>query len=94
LQGFAAVRFPSGLEVYNIGVHLAGGRMWASPPAAARVENGVLAMDPERPNRPRYDKVIGFQTHGDRSRWSDAVLRALADAEADITLEALNAGEP
>ena len=59
LRGFASVRFPSGLEIYQIPVHVSGGHAWASPPGRASVDtNGSAIRDPR--GKVKFQPVIGF----------------------------------
>jgi hypothetical protein len=79
LRGFASVRFPSGLEVYQITVHVCGDRAWASPPARPWIDpNGSVTRDPQGKNK--YQAIFGFVSPAKRSRWSRAVIEALLSA--------------
>jgi hypothetical protein len=78
LRGFASVQFASGIQIAEIQVHVAGSRMWASPPARPWIDDGSTVTDPET-GKVRYQQLISFSTHGCRRRWSDQVIRALLE---------------
>ena len=85
LIGFARIQFGSGLIVRDIGIHLAGSRVWASPPAKPWVRNNQIVLN-EVTQRPQYEPTLEFSNHGVRSRWSRQVLKALREAHPEIAL--------
>ena len=82
LIGFAKVQFASGLIINGIAVHVAGSRMWASPPLRPLLKDNAVIVD--EAGRRQYAPVIDFATHGVRSRWSRQVLAALREAHPDL----------
>jgi hypothetical protein len=82
LIGFAKVQFPTGLIVSEIAIHVAGSRIWASPPSRPWPKNNAVVVD--EAGKPRYSAVIDFVTHGVRSSWSRQVLAALRDEHPDL----------
>jgi hypothetical protein len=78
--GFATVRYPDffGAAINGITIHIQGAAAWASPPGRAWVEDGELVRDPG--GKIRYSQVFDFRTHGQRRRWSDAVIALMRAA--------------
>jgi hypothetical protein len=78
LRGFCRARFPSGLIVDEIGIHLAAenGRAWASPPGRPMVDAEGRVMRDER-GKVRYAGLITFSTSLIRNQWSDLVVAAV-----------------
>jgi hypothetical protein len=89
LLGFAAVRMPSGLEFYEVPVHVSGSRAWAAPPGRPWIDANGVAVRGQN-GKDRYQAVIGFASHGVRSRWSGTIIDALLAEYPD----ALNAEVP
>jgi hypothetical protein len=77
LRGFVSVRFASGLEIYQIPVHISGDRAWASPPARPRIDHNGTATRDHPAGKIKYQAVIGFASPATRLRWSRAVIEAL-----------------
>jgi hypothetical protein len=78
LRGFAAVRFPSAIEVFKIGIHRAGERTRASPPGEPWLDASGAAIRDDR-GKIKYTALIAFVSHGVRSRWGRAVIDALLE---------------
>jgi hypothetical protein len=82
LIGFAKLQFASGLIVSEIAVHVAGSRIWASPPSRPWLKDNVVVLD--KAGKPRFSPVIDFATHGLRSSWSRLVLTALRETHPEL----------
>jgi hypothetical protein len=64
------------MEIHGVCIHVAGSKVWAAPPGRAWIgDDGELVRDVA--GKLRYAKVIGFVSHGVRSRWSNAIIRAV-----------------
>jgi hypothetical protein len=92
LCGFCAVRFESGIEVYEIAIHVAGSRAWASPPGKPWIDaNGQVVRDDD--GKIKYQRIIGFLSHGVRSAWSRTVLNALRAVHPEVFPEVTDDGD-
>jgi hypothetical protein len=93
LRAFCGVRFPSGLELYEVTLHAQGGRCWASPPARPQLDKSGQPVRDER-GKIKYGPVVGFASSGVRSRWSDDIIAAVrADYPALLTEDPEHSGE-
>jgi hypothetical protein len=82
LRSFCRIRFPSGIEIADIGVHQAESKIWASPPGKPMIDRDGAALRDED-GKVRYSAIVSFMTHGVRSRWSHAVIAALRDVHPE-----------
>jgi hypothetical protein len=82
LRGFAEVQFWTGAIWGGIGLHQAGDRVWASPPARPMVDsNGAVLRDEK--GKVRYFQIIRFANHACQRQWSELVTRTVLDAYPD-----------
>lgn len=86
LVGFATVRFASGLVLHGVGIHRAGTRIWASPPGAPRIRDGVVIAGEN--GKPAYVPMVSFVSHGVRSSWSRQIIKAMQDARPELFADA------
>lgn len=82
LRAFVAVQFASGLIVEGVGLHVAGSREWASPPARQWLRDGQPVLDQD--GKPQWIPVVRFASHGVRSSWSRQVIAAVRAAHPEI----------
>jgi hypothetical protein len=82
LRGAATIQFASGLILCEILVFAARGKRWAMPPSRPMVDrDGRPVKDGN--GKPRYVQLIDFVDKTARSRWSEAVIAAIAGAFPD-----------
>jgi hypothetical protein len=87
LRGFCRARFPSGMVVHEIAVHITDGRAWASPPARAILDrNGAPMRDAA--GKTRWQPLITFAHKNIRDAWSAQVVAAVHEAFPDALLMA------
>ena len=81
LRGFARVRFPSGLILDEVGIHVAAadGHAWANPPGRPMVAADGVAVRDQRTGKIRYQGLIAFSTVDIRNAWSDAIVEAVRE---------------
>jgi len=79
LRGFVRCRFPSGLVIDEIAIHVGAGdgRAWASPPARPMIDRDGAVMRDQRTGKVRYQHLIAFSTPRVRSAWSEQVIAAV-----------------
>jgi hypothetical protein len=88
LRGFARVRFPSGLMIHEIALHVAGGRAWALPPSRPMVDrDGAVLRDRDR--KTRWQLLITFADKNIRDNWSAQVVAAVHEAFPDALQDAV-----
>jgi len=75
LLGFATVEMPSGLVMYDVGVHRSGSNAWASPPGKPQLDRDKQPI--VKDGKLQYAKVVGFTSKDRRDRWSDAIIAEL-----------------
>jgi hypothetical protein len=82
LRGFARIEMPSGLRVDDVGVHVSGGRAWASLPARPMLgaDGGALR---EEAGKIRYAPVLSWRDRATAYRWSDAVVALVRAAHPE-----------
>jgi hypothetical protein len=57
--------------------------VWAAPPGKPWIgDDGELVRLPD--GKPRYVKVISFVSHGCRSRWSRAIIKAVPEQYPEL----------
>src|SRR6516164_8580831 len=78
LRGFCRARFPSGLILDEIGIHLAAenGHAWAMPPGRVMIDKDGVALR-DKDGKVRYAGLITFSTSLIRNQWSDLVVAAV-----------------
>jgi hypothetical protein len=82
LRGFARARFPSGMVIAEIALHVANGRAWASPPSRPMVDRlGTVMRDSD--NKTRWQPLITFSDKNARDSWSSQVVAAVHEAYPD-----------
>lgn len=86
LRGYCKVRFASGIEIADIGVHQAGSKIWAAPPSKPMLNRDGAALRDEG-GKIKYAPVISFQTHGVRSSWSRQIIAALREQYPEALAE-------
>jgi hypothetical protein len=83
LRGYARVRFPSGLIVHDVHVHVhESGRAWASPRSREAIDNNGVAMK-GADGKLVWKPVLAFTDRKTQSAWSKAVIDALRAAHPD-----------
>jgi hypothetical protein len=93
LRAFCGVRLPSGLELYEVTIHVQGGRCWASPPARPQLDKDGRPLRDDR-GKIRYTAIVGFALPGLRTRWSDSIVAAVrADYPTVLVGDAEYSGE-
>jgi hypothetical protein len=86
LRGFASVRFGSGLEMYDVAIHVRGSRQWSSPPARPFTRDGAVIAD-EVTGKAKWQPLIGFSSHAVRASWSRQILKAVRAAHPEAFAE-------
>jgi hypothetical protein len=89
LRGFARVRFPSGLVIAEISLHVANGRAWASPPSRQMVGADGLVMRDAATGKPRWQPLITFTDKNTRDRWSASIVDAVHAAHPEALRDAV-----
>jgi hypothetical protein len=88
LRGFARVRFPSGLVVHEIALHVAGGRACALPPSRPMVDrDGTVLRD--RDGKTRWQPLITVTTKNVRDNWSAQIVVAVHETCPDALRDAV-----
>jgi hypothetical protein len=82
LAGSAEVRLPSGMILYDVGIHIAGTSPWASPASKAMLDKNGVALRDDRV-KIKYSQVITFASKELRDRFSDAIIEAVRVAYPD-----------
>lgn len=76
LCGFARVRMPSGMIIHDVGIYEKDGIRWAFPPSKPVIgRDGTIFKNG---NKPAYSPMITFASKDGRSRFTDAVVAAVA----------------
>jgi hypothetical protein len=81
LRGFAEVQLRTGAIWGGIGLHQAGDKVWASPPARPMVDSNGAVM--REKGKIRYSAIIRFANHACQRQWSELVIRTVLDAYPD-----------
>jgi hypothetical protein len=85
LVAFVKAEAPSGVVYEGCGLHVAGSRIWCSPPSIPWVRDGELVRDAK--GRVQYSPIVSFANHGVRSRWSDQIVAAVRRTYPDLLPE-------
>lgn len=87
LRGFARARFPSGLVLAEIGIHVGpDGKAWASPPSRPMLDRDGNAMrDPT--GKVRWQPLVTFTSGKIRTGWSDQVTDAVRASHPEAFAE-------
>lgn len=88
LRGFARCRFPSGLVIHEIGLHVASGRAWASPPSRPILDRDGRTMR-DRDGKQRWQPLVTFKDKNARDRWSAAIIAAVWEAHPEALRDAV-----
>jgi hypothetical protein len=88
LRGFTRIRFPSGLVVAEISLHVANGRAWASPPSRQMVGPDGLVMR-DAAGKPRWQALITFSDKNARDRWSASIVDVVHAAHPEALRDAV-----
>jgi hypothetical protein len=78
LRGFARVRTPSGMLLFDVAIHQKNGRAWASPAAKPMLSrDGTVIRNAA--NKIQYSPVVGFTSRELGDRFSDQVVAAMRE---------------
>lgn len=61
LRGFARARFPSGMVIAEIGLHVSNGRAWAAPPSRHMVDSATGMALRDSDGKFRWQPLITFE---------------------------------
>ena len=76
LRGFARIRTPSGMLLFDVAIHEKNGHAWASPASKPMLgRNGTVMRNAV--NKVQYAPVVGFTSRELRDRFSDQVVAAM-----------------
>jgi hypothetical protein len=80
LRGFVRVRFPSGMIIDEIEVHVLDGHAWAAPPSRVVVDatSGTALLDAD--GELCWQPLIRFANENVRDSWSAQIIAALHEA--------------
>lgn len=82
LRGFCTARFPSGLVLHEISLHVSNGKAWASPPSKPMVGSSGTALR-DREGKIRYQPLVSFTSKAARDSWSEQIVNAVQDLHPD-----------
>jgi len=83
LRGFARAKFPSGMVMAEIAVHVAAdGTAWASPPSRPMLDRDGATMR-DAAGKPRWQPLISFTSGRVRAEWSRQIVDALHQQHPD-----------
>lgn len=76
LRGFARVRTPSGMLLFDVAIHEKNGRAWVSPASKPMLSRDGTVMR-DAANKIQYSPVVGFTSRELRDRFSYQVVAAV-----------------
>jgi hypothetical protein len=86
LRGFASIALPSGLDIDDVTVHVAGGRAWASLPARPMVDSAGQALRDDR-GKLQYVTILRWRDRGLADRFSAVVVELVREAHPEAFAE-------
>ena len=87
LRAFCRSRFPSGMIMADIAIHVSDGHAWASPPAIRMIDrSGAPMLDSN--GKQRWQPIITFSSKAVRDAWSKAVLEGVQNQYPDVLADA------
>jgi hypothetical protein len=82
LRGFASIALPSGLDIDDVTVHVAGGRAWASLPAKPQLDSDGRALRDER-GKVQYATILRWRNRGLADRFSEVVIALVRESHPE-----------